>query len=582
MQKILSVILSVALAAFFPAAVSAAETTYESEQGQATIGPPSGSTSSAQSDTGESSGEETEDFSSGVDWGAANTASSPASSSSQKEFTVMIDPGHQGPSIDMSAQEPMAPNSSETKPKATTGTTGNYSGVGEYQVNLDVSLLLRDELKARGYQVLMTREDNETAISNKERAELAASSGADITVRIHANSDTDSSVSGALAMAPTASNQYLDQETIERSNTLASCILDHYCTATGLTNKGVLSADSLTGTNWSTVPVALLEMGFMSNQNDDLYITDSSHYKTMVQGIADGIDEYFSIVEPQQESVLDGIHLSALTDTLQNSYINALAAAGEKWAVAAMDLNTRAYSTINADQALQSASVIKVFIMGTVYENLVYAAGNGQVSDSYEGTLKPLLTSMITVSDNDAANQLVSLCGNGDFNTGLAAVNEFCQKHGYTSTHLGRAFLAENPTDDNYTSASDCCRILAEIYSGTLVNETASADMLSLLKQQTRKTKIPAGVPSGVETANKTGEMTSGYNLGVIENDMAIVFDSNHPYILVVLSNDISDNSSAQSTIQQISSTVYTYMTTELDAALAAAEPTPTPTPAAS
>ena len=32
------------------------------------------------------------------------------------------------------------------------------------------------------------------------------------------------------------------------------------------------------GTNWSTVLVAILEMGFMSNQNDDLYITNTANH----------------------------------------------------------------------------------------------------------------------------------------------------------------------------------------------------------------------------------------------------------------------------------------------------------------
>ena len=132
----------------------------------------------------------------------------------------------------------------------------------------------------------MTREDNDTAISNKERAELATEKGADITVRIHANGDNSSTSSGALTMAPTSSNQYLDQDIIEKSNTLASCIINHYCDATGLGNLGVISSDNMTGTNWSTVPVAILEMGFMSNQNDDLYITNSANHETMAKAVA--------------------------------------------------------------------------------------------------------------------------------------------------------------------------------------------------------------------------------------------------------------------------------------------------------
>ena len=65
----------------------------------------------------------------------------------------------------------------------------------------------------------MTREDNDKAISNKERAELATEEGADITVRIHANGANDSASAGALTMAPTSSNQYLSQDIIEKSNT---------------------------------------------------------------------------------------------------------------------------------------------------------------------------------------------------------------------------------------------------------------------------------------------------------------------------------------------------------------------------
>ena len=60
---------------------------------------------------------------------------------------------------------------------------------------------------------------------------------------------------------------------------------------------------------------------------------------------------------------------------------------------------------------------------------------------------------------------------------------------------------------------------------------------------------------------NKTGELSAGDGLGVVENDIAIVFDKEHPYVLCVLSNNIRNNSSAQETIQKISADVYQYMT---------------------
>lgn len=73
----------------------------------------------------------------------------------------------------------------------------------------------------------------------------------------------------------------------------------------------------MTGTNWSTVPVAILEMGFMSNQNDDLYITNSANHETMARGIADGIDAYFNTVEPAITTV--GEHLADLTSQLERT-----------------------------------------------------------------------------------------------------------------------------------------------------------------------------------------------------------------------------------------------------------------------
>ena len=94
-------------------------------------------------------------------------------SGKEKGPVVAVDPGHQGSWVDMSAQEPVGPGAAETKAKATTGTQGVWSKVPEYDLNLQVSLVLKKELENRGYQVVMTREDNDTAISNAERAQLA-------------------------------------------------------------------------------------------------------------------------------------------------------------------------------------------------------------------------------------------------------------------------------------------------------------------------------------------------------------------------------------------------------------------------
>lgn len=205
---------------------------------------------------------------------------------------VAIDPGHQGSSVDMSGTEPLGPGSSEMKAKAATGTQGRFTGIPEYELDLTISLLLRDELEERGYEVVMTREDNDTAISNAERAQLAYEEGGEIFLRIHANGLDDASVSGALAMVPSPQNPYVG-DLAEESYALGDCILNAYCEKAGFESRGVQYYDDMTGINWSKLPVMILEMGFMTNESDDLRMADPAVQELMAEGIADGVDAYF-------------------------------------------------------------------------------------------------------------------------------------------------------------------------------------------------------------------------------------------------------------------------------------------------
>ncbi|MCR2018265.1 N-acetylmuramoyl-L-alanine amidase [Blautia pseudococcoides] len=209
---------------------------------------------------------------------------------------VAIDPGHQGPGADTGGTEPLGPGSEEMKDKFASGTQGVYTGVPEYELTLAVSMQLQEELKNRGYEVIMTREDNDTAVSNVERAQIAAKNGAQILVRIHADGSGDNSANGAMTMIPSAENPYVGQ-LHEESSRLGEEIINAYCQATGIKNNGVRLYDNMTGINWSTVPVTILEMGFMTNQSDDERMQDPEMQKNMVQGIADGIDAYFAAAQ---------------------------------------------------------------------------------------------------------------------------------------------------------------------------------------------------------------------------------------------------------------------------------------------
>lgn len=203
---------------------------------------------------------------------------------------VVIDPGHQLRGD--STKEPNGPGSSSMKARVTSGTTGVATKVTEYAMNLNVSLKLKTELENRGYTVYMTRSTHDVNISNKERAEYATSVGADIAVRIHGNGSENSSVHGVEAYAPSTKNPYVSH-LAKASQSLSRCIVDAYSVATGFKNRGVFISDTMTGINWSTVPVTIIELGYMSNAEEDRKMQNETIQNNMVQGIANGIDKYF-------------------------------------------------------------------------------------------------------------------------------------------------------------------------------------------------------------------------------------------------------------------------------------------------
>ncbi len=185
---------------------------------------------------------------------------------------VVLDPGHQ--TRDSSEKEPIGPGSSEMKLKDTSGATGVATGIREYEV-------------------IMTRTQNEGRISCMERAQVANNAGADAYVRIHANSVDDSSVTGAMTICMTSSNPY-NSYLYNDSKRLSVDILDEYCAATGAKKERIWETDTMSGNNWSQVPVTLIEMGYMSNPNEDRLMATDDYQTKIVNGIANGVDRYFA------------------------------------------------------------------------------------------------------------------------------------------------------------------------------------------------------------------------------------------------------------------------------------------------
>lgn len=171
-----------------------------------------------------------------------------------------------------------------------------------------------------------------------------------------------------------------------------------------------------------------------------------------------------------------------------------------------------------------AASSIKLFLCAAVMEYW-------DTLDMDAETLNDLVAASLIVSDNEAATALVAILGHGDIAAGKEVVNAFCKAHGYDQTYMGIIFAGLDPTGTyNATTSPDIVHFLCDLLDGTLAG---SKTLLEYMALSERIEKIPAALPEGVQSANKTGELEE------TENDAAIVYGNDRTFVISIMSDTI-------------------------------------------
>jgi N-acetylmuramoyl-L-alanine amidase len=490
------------------------------------------------------------------------------------------------------------------KTKVAGGTKGTTTGIPEYQLTLDVSLKLRDALEEKGYQVVMIRETNDVDITNSERAQIANEADADAFIRVHANGSDSASANGAMTICQTSSNPY-NSEYYEDSKRLSELVLDAYTEATGIRKERVWETDTMSGINWCMVPVTIIELGYMTNPEEDMKMQDEEFQNTMVEGIVAGIETYLDEKKAEEPDEVSTAESANTGSTLNPEHAEVdEQAAHEKEAQASRDILAstiftparkvdRSAKTVrklidsagkgvldrrhqellaktSAEmQALQEALEAEIGRLGGKWSLYLKRMDTDQVIGVHADE-KMVAASLIKLfvageffrqTDENMLDiekygrlpdAMINVSDNGAANTlinavGMDNVNKFAQEHGFTETEINRRMLENNGTE-NYTSAKDCGVMLEQVLAGKYVNPKASERILQALKDQQRTGKIPAGIPSEVPTGNKTGE------LSYVDNDAAIVWAPSCTYILCIMSSDAGGRISE---IVRLSSMVY-------------------------
>jgi beta-lactamase class A len=202
---------------------------------------------------------------------------------------------------------------------------------------------------------------------------------------------------------------------------------------------------------------------------------------------------------------------------------------------------------VNADRTFTAASLITLPVMLALLDGVEAGrwslddrlpvrdrvGGAGilrDLADVAELSVRDLVTLMIVISDNTAANLLIDRIGQ-------TTVADWCGRHGLRDTVLARRMMdaeARGRGEENRTSPADMAKLLDGLVRGTLLGTTMTAFALDVLARQQVRDRLPRDLPDTVRIAHKTGELDG------IRHDVGVIF-TNTPIIVAALTENAEE-----------------------------------------
>lgn len=227
-------------------------------------------------------------------------------------------------------------------------------------------------------------------------------------------------------------------------------------------------------------------------------------------------------------------------------------------------LQGEVYASRNADEAVPSASVIKIPILVELMEQVKggilhlednytllatdKTGGSGIIAKYADGTtmtVNELARLMMVASDNTATNILIR-------KVGQKAVNKQMKQLGFPSLQLNRVMMdtaAVARGIDNYVTTRDINALLRHIYNHKVANKALCERMMNFLLQNEDRTTLPRFIPQTVRVAHKTGGLT------YVRGDAGIVFTAT-PFVISVFVRGI-ETEKAEKIIAEIGEICY-------------------------